>query len=485
MILIAINSSYGYPLSLSPAASLRLLESDANRRMSKSSLLKRLRVRWPTVEFPEKLQSSIFEHFSDEGYQKQQFLKENLKKTNSTTVYTQPNSLTSRQATKQYSNPVEMGLAVARDQERTERKLENVDIITYKSSPALYHISHQIMYELTVLEKGFKPWSMLDMGHNVGVAVWAAHNHFGESLGDIVIHEHNVKEYNRTVKLLNLRYGEHIPNVQVRGANSFPRSCNKFDLVTAINYFPYLHTSEVKGWFDKIWDRTEGFLVVADISNLYTSRRIADIRKLFLARYGAKTILAPCPHSQACPMRQKRDPNGCRFVAADFSRGASFTHGEKRMLEDKQSEEYSYLVFSKEETGPDQIHRGFDRILAPVSKPKKSRSATFTLCGHDGMLWKNSVSHKTDKHVLKQILKLRSGDLFDGVWRERGEVKMEPTTWRDESVDVAIERRKARNEGMRERKLVKDMSELIGHDVEQEGEEEEEEWNMREEVSDL
>ena len=170
-----------------------------------------------------------------------------------------------------------------------------------RSLPVLYFIAERIFTELKTFKPDFQPLDMLDFGHNLGASVWAAHDFYGESIEDYIIHEHNKPEYNRTLQLLNSKYDPHIPNVQVKGSYSLTRLKTKsYDIVTAINYFPYLQSYQLKQAVPLLWGMTNNVLIIADISNKYTASRMNEVRNEFLKMQKKCIdgyILAPCPHA--------------------------------------------------------------------------------------------------------------------------------------------------------------------------------------------
>ena len=413
-------------------------------------------VRLPHEIIPQELKSQIMSHYKDLTWEKQKKLSIGLSKNSNVTIYSKPLVVPKNKM---------MQLIKSRNQEKIEDaieqsflestaqkqyKISSVDMIMYRSLPYLYFLSNRMFHELTICDSSFKPFSMLDMGHNLGASVWAAHNFYSKSIDDFVIHEHNKSEYNRTIELLNSKYKPHIPNVRVKGAFSMPSSKNyRFDIVTAINYFPFLQDFELHQWIDKVWNQTEYYLIIADISNRYTSNRISKIRSYFINKYAHEGhIFAPCPHAMNCPMVKKNDVHGCRF----FAKNVASAFAKRKMLpEDKQflrthAMEYSYLILKRGLKNSPSKHA---RILRPVIHHQKVLE--FTSCNNDGTLWNAKTGLHENNVLYKHIDGCKSGDLIDQNWWLEN-FKPLPIGWESRSAEQQIKQRKERNKERFEKK---------------------------------
>ena len=415
--------------------------------------------------FPEKLENSITSHYKDLSYTKQQNLFQALSKKTTTSVYATPplppahkrKSLETLEESEKMPNSLQSILNEKSD-------LKKVDFIMYRSFPSLFYISNRMFSELSSLDRYFAPLTMLDLGSNLGATVWAVQKFYGKTIDDYVIHEHSKEEYNRTIKLMNIKYKPHIDNVTVRGAFSMPKvQNNPFDIVTAVNYFPYFQEKEFKKWFDKVWRCTGRYLIIADISNRYTSLRMSNIRSYFIKKYyNEGHILAPCPHAAECPMRKKKDPQVCRFAMSNIT-----TLGPKKLLaEDKvllnhQNIQYTYLIFKR---GPKEATSQFARLLQPVAHHNKKNSRRkkvleFQTCNSDGSLWRAKTSFSESPDLYKHVASLKSGDLIDQNWWDH---QFDPASvfWTSKSIRDQVEKRTARNKARFSYQLDKSVDEI-------------------------
>ena len=369
--------------------------------------------------FPPQLQTAIINHYKEIPWAKRGELKQLFSKKKSPTIYTKPVTPNIRQAQRFINDREKLQEVVAaryNEQMDAKKSVRQVDFVMYRSLPNLYYIGNRMFAELKAFDKDFSPYSMLDMGHNLGSMVWAGQQFYGESIGDYVIHEHTKDEYDRTIKLLNNKYQPHIENVTVKGRFSMPRTRgNLFDVVTAVNYFPYLQDNEVKEWLKKIWARTGKYLIIADISNRYTALRMARIRNLFINVCSEEGhILAPCPHAQACPMLKNNNQNVCRFMQKNTKISAELLPEDKALF-NHQRVEYTYLILKR---GPQEAESKFARLLAPVSFHTHSTHPNLEMltCNSDGSLWKANVNKMKSPNLYQYVAGKQTGDLIDQNW---------------------------------------------------------------------
>jgi ribosomal protein RSM22 (predicted rRNA methylase) len=327
--------------------------------------------------------------------------------------------------------------------------LKQVDFILYRSFPNLFYISRRMFSELCTFDKDFAPLNMLDLGNNLGATVWAVQKYYGDTIDDYVIHEHSKEEYNRTIKLLNVKYKPHIDNVTVKGCFSMPRaSDNQFDMVTAVNYFPHFQENEFRKWFDKVWKCTGQYLIIADISNRYTSMRMSNIRSYFNKRYKKEGhILAPCPHAHNCPMRKKNDSQVCRFTMNNVT-----TISPKKLLADgkvllnHQENDYTYLILKR---GPKAAATQFARLLGPIKHHNKKNQGgkkvlEFQTCNSDGTLWRATASPSQSPSLYKHVVNRKSGDLLDQRWWDH-HFASSAVYWTSKSIEDQVVHRAVRN----------------------------------------
>ncbi|XP_063685086.1 methyltransferase-like protein 17, mitochondrial [Bolinopsis microptera] len=398
--------------------------------------------------FPDKLERSLKSHYQDLSKTKQQSLTQALSKKTSTTIYATPPIPPAHKTSKR---KLEERAEMSYNQHLNSKEinLKQVDFIMYRSFPSLFFICNRMFSELSTFDKDFSPLTMLDLGNNLGATVWAVQKFYGKSIDDYVIHEHSKEEYNRTMKLLNVKYKPHIDNVTIMGAFSMSRvQNNPFDIVTAVNYFPYFQQKETKKWFDKVWKSTGKYLIIADISNRYTAGRMSEIRSYFNRKYKNEGhILAPCPHADVCPMRKKNDSQVCRFAMSNIT-----TVTPKKLLpEDKvllnhQNVEYTYLILKR---GPKKATSQFARLLTPITHHDKKHSRKkkvleFQTCNSDGSLWRAKTSFEESPHLYKHVQYRKAGDIIDQNWWDH---PFTPSSvfWTSRDIEEQVKMRTTRN----------------------------------------
>ena len=432
-------------------------------------------IRTPHEIIPQDLRTRIIAHYNNLSWKKQQKLTLGLSNNNSLSIYNKPLvvpkdkmvHLIKSQDHERIEDAVERSYEESIKQRRND--ISTVDLLMYRSIPYLYHISKRMFHELTTWDSSFSPSSMLDMGHNLGSSVWAAQNYFSESIDDFLIHEHNKSEYSRTLELLNNKYKPYIPNVRVKGAFSMPSSKSyRFDLVTAINYFPFLQDFELQQWIDNVWNQTDNYLIIADISNRYTSHRMSRIRSYFIRKYSDEGhIVAPCPHAMECPMLKKNDVHICKFFTKNVG---SFAAKQKMLPEEKQFlhshvMDYSYLILKR---GLKETPSNYARILKPVTHHRKTNSEAsqkvleFTTCNSDGTLWKAKTSLYDSPDLYKHVQSRKPGDVVDQNWWNENFTSL-PIGWEARSAEHQIKQRRDKN---RER-ILKQKSGLVADSAEE------------------
>ena len=398
--------------------------------------------------FPEKLAESMKSHYKELPYFKQQLLSKSLSKSTSSTIYTTPPIPPAHKIRSKKKLQERAEMMYNKHLKSKLSDLKQVDFVMYRSFPHLFYISNRMFSELKSLDNDFAPLTMLDLGNNLGATVWAIQKFYGDNLDEYIIHEHNRDEYERTLKLLNIKYKPYIDNVSVRGAFSMPRaSDNPFDVVTAVNYFPYFQEYEFRKWFDKVWKCTGQYLVIADIANRYTSMRMSGIRSYFLKRYGNEGhILAPCPHAQQCPMLKKNDSNVCRFAMKNvttLSPKKFMTEGKGDLVH--QTTDYTYLILKR---GVKQSKSKCARLLSPIihheMKKKRRDVIEFQTCNSDGTLWRAKTSVEMSPKLFNHVAKLKSGDLVDQDWWDQ-EFSPLSVYWNSKDIEEQVEKRRTRN----------------------------------------
>ena len=152
------------------------------------------------------------------------------------------------------------------------------------------------------------------------------------------------------------------------------------------------------------WLATKKALVIIEPG---TPRAFQNLKKrrAELINYGAR-ILAPCPHDQACPLR---DDDWCHFsVRVERSSLHKYIKDASLSYED---EKFSYLIAIKEKALEGTVERAPNRIIKNPQRPAGHQ--IFDLCTPNGLQRKTiTKANKTDYKIAK---KLEWGDCLEPV----------------------------------------------------------------------
>lgn len=144
------------------------------------------------------------------------------------------------------------------------------------------------------------------------------------------------------------------------------------------------------------WKHTKKFLIIIEPGTPSGFKRIVEARSLLIAEGGS--LVAPCPHEKACPIRGE---NWCHFYAR-VSRSPLHRFLKEGAL-GHEDEKFSYVVFSKV-----VAERASSRV---VRHPKKRKGVVeVELCTDKG-IEKREVS-KGQKEQYKKARKVKWGDPF-------------------------------------------------------------------------
>lgn len=186
----------------------------------------------------------------------------------------------------------------------------------------------------------WKPRSLLDVGAGSGAAMWAAVE-IWTSLDELTLIERNEHM---------IRFGQrlalHSESSAIRSAWWKQQDVladwteSERDIVVASYLLGELPTRSREGLVDHLWSLTDDTLVLVEPG---TPRGFALVREARdrLRAQGAYT-LAPCPHNDACPMR---DDDWCHF-AQRISRSRVHRTAKRAQLS-YEDEKYSYVAVSR------------------------------------------------------------------------------------------------------------------------------------------
>ena len=245
--------------------------------------------------------------------------------------------------------------------------------------PATYAVVSRILGEVKLRVPDLRITSMLDLGAGPGTAMWAAAANLPE-LGQIVAMEDSAEWIS-----LGRRLADHAKSPAIQAAEWVQTSlagsiaAGSFDLVTMSYVVNELHSPDRIVAVHAAWERAGKLLLIAEPGTPIGFAHIRDIRRELIAS-GAH-LVAPCPHSQECPMQGN---DWCHFAErVQRTSEHRLAKGGELGYED---EKYAYAVFTRE-----PIQLPMARILR---HPRKhSGHIGLELCTPNG-LEKVTVSRK-------------------------------------------------------------------------------------------
>ena len=206
--------------------------------------------------------------------------------------------------------------------------------------PATYAVLTRILHECTLRVPDLRVESMLDLGAGPGTSLWAAAAHFPELTHATLVED--APDWIAVCRQL-ARSGE---NVAVRNADWRQSSITDelpqgvFDLVSISYSLNELRSTEINQVLRSAWERTGKVLIIAEPGTPSGFELIRQVRAELIGT-GA-CMAAPCPHANACPMR---DGNWCHF-AERVQRTAEHRSAKSGEL-GYEDEKYSYVVFAR------------------------------------------------------------------------------------------------------------------------------------------
>ena len=200
-------------------------------------------------------------------------------------------------------------------------------------APATFAASASVFDVVARALPGFVPSSHLDLGAGIGSAAWAAHATW-PSFQDATLLDRSdalidlgrsIAQWNWDWRVADLGTTTELPAA---------------DLVTASYAMGELDRGTRASILRAAWEATRGVFVVIEPGTPRGFATILEIRDALIA--GAATLLAPCPHTDACPM-----PSGkwCHFPAR---LDRSPLHRRIKDVElPYEDERFSYVAFTR------------------------------------------------------------------------------------------------------------------------------------------
>lgn len=261
--------------------------------------------------------------------------------------------------------------------------------------PATYAVIYRVLEELKERDPKATIQSLMDLGAGPGTGLWAASMLFPELRVATLI------EKDGELLQLGKRLVLQSNNQLLRKTQWVQEDLEKASAFTPhdLTLFSYsigeLLPSSILSLLEICW-RTTKYLIVIEPGTPTGFERLRTIREQLIT-LGAH-LIAPCPHSQTCPMQ---GDDWCHFSKrVERSSLHRRIKGGSLGYED---EKYSYLIFSK-----DPAPLPYGRILRdPI---KRSGHVVLTLCA-DGAMKKEVVSKKSNNY--KVVRKLDWGDILE------------------------------------------------------------------------
>ena len=239
--------------------------------------------------------------------------------------------------------------------------------------------------------------SLLDLGAGPGTAAWAAAEIFGE-LQQLTLIEQN----GELIRLgQSLARGSGHPalrsadwkRLNLKTADSFP-AC---DLVVSSYSLGEVGRDEAIKIIATAWQAARKAIAIVEPGTVKGFELIREIRNELIKAGGS--LLAPCPHQQACPMQSG---DWCHF-AQRFERTSLHRRIKSGSL-GYEDEKFSYLVAAKQPAHPVSARV----IRHPI---KQSGSVQIQLCTSD-QLQKITVTRR-DKESWRRARKTDWGDAWE------------------------------------------------------------------------
>ncbi|GLQ57716.1 small ribosomal subunit Rsm22 family protein [Devosia nitrariae] len=273
------------------------------------------------------------------------------------------------------------------------------DTLAYALSrmPATYAAVSYALWQVDALVDGFSPRTLLDAGSGPGTASWAACALWTD-MAQVTMLDHN----DRFLSLArSLAASSSQPALREAGilrgdVTAAEWHAGSHDLVTLAYALTELPDDAVEPTVLRLWNRTEGVLVIVEPGRPHDYRRLMRAREA-LVRAGAR-IAAPCPHDESCPLV---DPDWCHFaVRLARSRDHQALKGARLGYED---EKFSYLVAVRPHL---TVRGGWSRVIKRPAATKFSMD--MQLCTQGGLVDRQVL--KRDKEQFKRARKLEWGD---------------------------------------------------------------------------
>lgn len=214
------------------------------------------------------------------------------------------------------------------------------DVLAYAAArlPATYAATRIALGELAARAPWLRPTTHLDLGSGPGTALWAARETWPSlSTATAIEAEPEMRTLARELGGFELAAGD-LPA-------AIP--ANPHDLVTAAYVLGELGAGAFDATLDRAWNATAGALVIVEPGTPAGYERVLQTRDRLIAAGG--TVVAPCPHDDACPLASISG-EWCHFaVRVARSHAHRAAKGAQRGYED---EKFSYVAVARSPGNP-------------------------------------------------------------------------------------------------------------------------------------
>ncbi|WP_426348332.1 small ribosomal subunit Rsm22 family protein [Alloiococcus sp. CFN-8] len=293
---------------------------------------------------------------------------------------------TSENITKKYRNESGRGKRlIVDDQEALVYSIVRMPATYSSISSVLKYVFEYNAYDIK---------TVLDVGAGTGAATWA----IMEAIDDVEMVT-CIEREEAMIKLGKALMEEEEFYNRVSWINSDACNMNlseNYDLIIASYALNELTESDRERVVNNLWNHANKLLVIIEPGTPVGFSHIKIIRNNILKEVG--NIIAPCPHSKACPMEED---NWCHFSCrVSRTKLHKLLKGGDVPYED---EKYSYVAFSKESSGLCD-----SRILRhPIIETGR---VTLELCTDSGL--ESKTVTKKQKELYKAARKSKWGDSF-------------------------------------------------------------------------
>ena len=250
----------------------------------------------------------------------------------------------------------------------------------------------------------FSPASVLDVGAGPGGASWAAVSHWPE-LAAISFLDSNPSFLDLAIDLAKASDHPALAAVEPISDDfvAFAKQPRSADLVVASYALAEVKTAKAVDAARGLWNLTLGMMVVVEPGTPAGFERILAVRAALIEAGGA--VVAPCPHSAACPMQS---PAWCHFgQRLARSRDHRLVKGAESPFED---EKYAYVALARPGIA------GPARGARVMSTPRLNKiGLAYQACASDGL-----VDRRISRRERLRLARARRLDWGDWVEAEEG-----------------------------------------------------------------